>query len=424
MIHSVGLLPALAAILLVSVMALVCAEWFYIPDLLVSLAGGIIIGPIGLALVNPAAHLPWMRDFFILGVCFVLYEGGREIRLPVLRQVGLSVLALATLGMVATAVLLALLAQRFWSLGWPLSLILGGAIASTDPAALIPLVRRLALPEKVGQTIIAESACNDVVSALLVFAGLALMRSHAPTWFGGLELFGLEIGVGLLAGLLSGGLFRLLVAHERFGFLAQYAVLMGLISALAAFLAADEFSGSGFLAVFVAGVVAGQASNKTPVSVSQEGHVAEMQEFGWVSTTLVRLSLFTLLGALASSSFQLLWDHLGTILLFAFFLMFVIRPVVVFLSTGWDVRAGWKARELWFLSWVRETGVVAAALAGFWLTTGLAHARFLSSVVFGVIGLTLVIQVPTSGPWARRLGLLNRAATDTDPEACPHEPGG
>ncbi|MHB1543123.1 MAG: cation:proton antiporter [Gammaproteobacteria bacterium] len=424
MTHSIGLLPAVCAVLLVGVLALASSEWLGIPDLLMSLAGGIAIGPIGLALVNPAAHLPWMRDFFILGVCFVLYEGGREIRLPVLRQVGLSVLALSTLGVLVTAVLLAVVAERFWSLGWPLSLILGAAIASTDPATLIPLVRRLTLPEKVGQTIIAESACNDVMSALLVFAGLTLIGSRAPTLLGGVELFALEVGVGLLVGLLSGGLFRLLVAHERFGFLAQYAVLMGLISALAAFLAADEFSGSGFLAVFVAGIVAGYGTPAESTQLSREDHAFEMQEFGSVTTTLVRLTLFTLLGAFVSSSIAILWNHLGTILLFGCLLMFVIRPIVVWLSTVWDVRAHWRARELWFLCWVRETGVVAAALAGLWLASDLPHARFLSSVVFGVICLTLALQVPTTGYWALRLGLLTPATGSTDSPRSPDSSGG
>ena len=402
----IGLLPAICAILLVGVIALAGQEWLGVPDLLMALAGGIAIGPIGLALVNPAAHLPWMRDFFILGVCFVLYEGGREIRLPVLRQVGLSVLALSTFGVALTSILLAVLAQKFWSLGWPLSLILGAAIASTDPAALIPLVGRLALPEKLGQTIIAESALTDVMSALLVFAGLSLLSSHLPTWLGGLELFAIEVAVGLLAGCLSGGLFRLFVAHERFGFLAQYAVLMGLINALAAFLVADWFSGSGFLAVFVAGVVAGSGSQADATQVARVSHAQEMQEFGRVSTTLVRLAIFTLLGAFVSSSIAVLWAHLGTIVLFGCALMFVIRPVVVWLATVWDHRARWRARELWFLCWVRETGVIAAALAGLWLASGLPHAPFLSSVVFGVICLTLACQIPTSGFWAQRLGLL------------------
>jgi len=421
--HSIGLLPAVCAVLLVGVIALASSEWLGIPDLLVSLAGGIAIGPIGLALVNPASHLSWMRDFFILGVCFVLYEGGREIRLPVLRKVGLSVLSLSTLGIVLTAALLAVLAERFWSFGWPLSFILGGAIASTDPAALIPLMRRYALPEKLKQTIIAESACNDVMSALLVFVGLALIGSRTPTWLGGVELFAAEVGVGLLVGLFCGGLFRLLVAHERFGFLAQYAVLMGLINALAAFLVADKLSGSGFLAVFIAGVVAGQGATAESARASREDHAFEMREFGTVTTTLVRLTLFTLLGAFVSSSITALWDHLGTVLWFAFLLMFAIRPLVVWLSTVWDVWARWRPRELWFLCWVRETGVVAAALAGLWLTSGLPHARFLSSIVFGVICLTLALQVPTTGYWARRLGLLTPATGAIDhPES--HDPSG
>ncbi len=406
MTHSIGLLPAVCAILLVSVLALAGSEWLGIPDLLVSLVGGMAIGPIGLALVDPASHLSWMRDFFILGVCFVLYEGGREIRLKVIREVGLSVLTLSTLGVLLTTFLLAAVAEWLWSLGWPLSLILGAAIASTDPAALIPLVGRLKLPERLGQTIIAESACNDVVSALLVFAGLALIDSRSPTLLGGIKLLLLEIGVGLLAGLLIGGLFRLLVAHERFGFLAQYAVLMGLISALAAFLAADEFSGSGFLAVFVAGLVAGQHPLDMAATPPREPHALEMQEFGAVTLTLVRLTLFTLLGAFVSSSIGILWSHLGAILGFGFLLVFVIRPAVVWLSVSWDPWARWRARELWFLCWVRETGVVAAALAGLWLASGLPDARFLSSVVFGVICLTLALQVPTTGYWARRLGLL------------------
>jgi cell volume regulation protein A len=403
---STGLLAATAAVLCVAIAALATTEWLHIPEVVASLVGGVLIGPRLLGFVNPAAHLSWVRDFFILGVCLVLYEGGRTLRMPILRRVGVSVLMLATVGVLITALLIAAWSQAWWHLGWPLSLILGGALASTDPAVLIPLADRLRLPAILRETLVAEAALNDVFSALLVFEGMHLLASPTPTWGGGLLFLTTQFGVGLGAGIVAGLLFRFLVTHERFGFLSRYAVLLGFVAALAAFESAHEFSGSGFLAVFVAGVLSGPGgSRKSP-------HQEEMEHFGTTTLTVVRLTLFILLGALASTLLPEFWIHATAFLLLGLLLMFLIRPMVVWLTAAWDPYARWRARELWFLSWVRETGVVPAALAGLWLASGLPHASRMSAAVFAVIILTVVIQVPTSAPWARRLHLTSPPPPD------------
>ncbi len=395
-----GLLAATAAVLCVAIGALALSEWLRLPEVVASLVGGVLVGPRLLGFVNPAAHLSWVRDFFILGVCLVLYEGGRTLRMPVLRRVGVSVAMLATVGVLVTALLIAASCEAGWHLGWPLSLILGGALASTDPAVLIPLADRLGLPDRLRETLVAEAALNDVFSALLVFEGMHLLASPSPTWGGGLLFLATQFGVGLGAGIAAGFLFRFLVTHERFGFLSRYAVLLGFVAALAAFESAHEFSGSGFLAVFVAGLISGRKEGNR-----RSGHQEAMEHFGTTTLTVVRLTLFILLGALASTLLPEFWIHAASFLLLGLLLMFVIRPMVVWLTASWDPRARWSARELWFLSWVRETGVVPAALAGLWLASGLPHASRMAAAVFAVIILTVVVQVPTSAAWARSLHL-------------------
>jgi NhaP-type Na+/H+ or K+/H+ antiporter len=414
MTGSIGLLAATAAVLCVAIGALAASEWLHLPEVVMCLLGGVLIGPRMLGFVNPAAHLPWVRDFFILGVCLVLYEGGRTLRVPVLKRVGVSVAMLATVGVVVTSVLIAAWSQAWWHIGWPLSLILGGALASTDPAVLIPLADRLRLPDLLRETLVAEAALNDVFSALLVFEGMHLLASSSPSWGGGLDFLAIQFGVGLGAGVAAGLLFRFFVIHERFGFLSRYAVLLGFVVALAAFESAHEFSGSGFLAVFVAGLISGGSGNARTGLRQQE-----MEHFGATTLTVVRLALFILLGALASTLLPELWAHAGSLLLLGFLLMFLIRPMVVWLTAAWDPRARWRARELWFLSWVRETGVVPASLAGLWLASGLPHAPRMAATVFAVIILTIVVQVPTSALWARSLGLSSLHPQSPNPAPCP-----
>jgi cell volume regulation protein A len=181
-----------------------------------------------------------------------------------------------------------------------------------------------------------------------------------------------------------------------------------IIAILGAYLGADAVHASGFMAVFAAGVVVGNL--ETWGLESQEEHQILHSHVMENLSLLVRMLIFTLLGA--QVDFRALGQYLvpGLVLLAVF--LFVGRPLTVFLCAGPDRRARWNLKELLFLCWTRETGVIPAALVG--LLAGYRTAEgsplpgidAVASVTFVLILGTLLLQAPTTGWWARKLGLL------------------
>jgi cell volume regulation protein A len=174
------------------------------------------------------------------------------------------------------------------------------------------------------------------------------------------------------------------------------------MAVIGAYLGADGLQASGFMAVFVFGIVLG---NKDAFGFAMP--TAEQQKLDdFVATTalVMRMFIFILLGA--QVDFALMNRYLaGGIAVVAVF-MLVARPVTVFLCAWPDRRVRWSVREMLFMSWTRETGVIPGALAGLLLGMNAPQARVIASVTFIAILMTILIQATTTRWLARRLGLL------------------
>jgi len=208
--------------------------------------------------------------------------------------------------------------------------------------------------------------------------------------------------VGLLAGAVLGYLAALLIAHERWAFLKEYAPIVSIVAVLAAYFAADGLQASGFMAVFVFGIFIG---NKDSFGFSM-GPTEQKRLDEFVSTTafMMRLFIFILLGA--QVDFGLMRENLfGGIIVIVLF-MLIARPVTVFLCALPDRRAKWSFNEMLFMCWTRETGAIPAALAGLLVGIDAPGARLIASVTFIAILMTILIQAPTTKWLAQRLGLL------------------
>ena len=233
----------------------------HVPDIALFLVAGIALGPELLGVLNiPATStLSWV--IIIFAVSYTLFDGGAALNLKVLSMVWISLAIIVTIGMLITALVVGLAAQ--WILGIPLTvgLLLGAAMASTDPATLVPLFKQVRVREKVSQFVVSESALNDPMGVIITFAFLGLVvggdsRGHISI---GREVFNLvfQAGVGIVAGLVLGYLASFFVAHERYGFLMEYLPLITLIAVVAGYLGAVGLHASGFMAAFIAGVVMG-----------------------------------------------------------------------------------------------------------------------------------------------------------------------
>jgi cell volume regulation protein A len=210
--------------------------------------------------------------------------------------------------------------------------------------------------------------------------------------------------IGIAAGAVLGYLAALLIAHERWAFLAEYAPVVTLVAVIGAYFAADGMQASGFMAVFVFGIVLG---NKESFGFKMEpGEAQKLDEFVVTTAFIMRLFIFILLGA--QVDFALMGQHWAGGVIVVAVLMLVARPLTVFACALPDRRARWSFNEMLFMCWTRETGVIPAALAGLLLGMKAPGAQMIASVTFIAILTTILIQAPTTKWLGGKLGLLQK----------------
>jgi len=214
-----------------------------------------------------------------------------------------------------------------------------------------------------------------------------------------------EAAIGIVAGLALGYLAALLIAHERWAFLMEYAPVVTLVALIGAYFAADGLHASGFMAVFVFGMVIG---NKESFGFNMaEGEQQQLDQYVLTTAFIMRLFIFLLLGSqvdLALMNRYLLGGIIVTVIF-----MLIARPMTVLLCALPDRRARWTWGEILFLCWTRETGVIPAALAGLLVGMDAPGARVIASVTFIAILMTVLIQAPTTRWLGAKLGLMERS---------------
>jgi potassium/hydrogen antiporter len=393
-------------VLAVGTLAALLAQKIRIPDVALFLIAGIAVGPQALGLVHIPADSALNEIIVLFGASYILFDGGAALRLPVLKQVWITIVVIATIGVVITAAVTA--AAAHFIVGAPVivALLLGATLASTDPATLIPIFRQVQIRDRVAQTVMSESAFNDAMSAILTFAVAALATGSGAFSLAGSFIALIEqSGIGITAGIAFGYLAALLIAHERWAFLTEYAPIVTLVAVISAYFAAEGLHASGFMAVFVFGIMLG---NKETFGFRMEaGEQQKLAEFVLTTSFIMRLFIFILLGA--QVDFHLLKQFwLGGVGVVAV-LMLLARPLTVFLCAWPDRRAKWSFAEMLFMCWTRETGIIPAALASLLLGAKVPGAHLIASVTFVAILMTILIQAPTTEWLARRLGLLRAA---------------
>ena len=384
------------------------AQKIKIPDVAVFLIVGMLIGPDALGLIDIKADSALNQIILLFGASYILFDGGASLRFKVLKHVWITIVVLATVGVVVTAAITSLAA--YYILGIPLmvALLLGSTLASTDPATLVPIFRQLHIRDRVAQTVVSESAFNDATGAIITFGVLAVAMGTGQFSLTAslLDLLKQSV-IGIGAGAALGYLAALLIAHERWSFLAEYAPVVTLAAVIAAYFAADGLQASGFMAVFVFGIMLGNKESfgfKMP-----SGEAQKLEDYVATTAFIMRLFIFILLGA--QVDFGLMSQHLvGGVIVVTIF-MLVARPATVFLCALPDRRARWSFNEMVFMCWTRETGVIPAALAGLLLGMKAPGAPMIASVTFIAILMTILIQAPTTKWLGRRLGLLENSKT-------------
>jgi cell volume regulation protein A len=376
-----------------------------IPDVAVFLVVGMLIGPAALGLIDIKADSALYQILLLFGASYILFDGGASLRFHVMKQVWITIVVIATVGVVITAAITTAAAHLVLGVPWIVAALLGATLASTDPATLVPIFRQVHVRDRVAQMVMSESAFNDATGAIVTFGVLTVAMGTGEfslTW-SLVELLK-EAAIGIVAGTVLGYLAALLIAHERWGFFLEYAPVVTIMAVIGAYFAADGLQASGFMAVFVFGIMLG---NKDSLGFNMEsGESQKLDQYVETTAFIMRLFIFILLGS--QVDFGLMNKYLlGGIIVVAIF-MLVARPVTVFVCALPDRRARWSLNEMLFMCWTRETGVIPAALAGILLGVKAPGAQMIASVTFIAILMTILIQAPTTRWLAGKLGLLEK----------------
>lgn len=379
------------------------ARLLRVPDVVVFLLVGMLAGPSVLGLVDIKADSSINQLILIFGSSYILFDGGATIRLKVLKEVWITIVVISTIGLLITAVITGAAAYYFLGIPFIVALLLGTVISSTDPATLVPVFKQVKIKGRVAQTVMSESAFNDAMGAILTFTvlGVAMGAGEFSAGDAVIDLLKQSL-LGILIGGILGYTAAFLIAHQKFGFLAEYAPVVTLMAVIGAYMGADGMHASGFMAVFVFGIMLGNQESLGFERVKHDEVILE--DFIMTTSLIMRMFIFILLGA--QVDFGLMNQYLigGTAVVAVF--MLVARPATVFLCALPDRRAKWSFKEMLFMCWTRETGVIPGALAGMLVGMKAPGAQIIASVTFIAILVTILIQATTTKWLAKKLDLL------------------
>ncbi|MGB9044540.1 MAG: potassium/proton antiporter [Pseudolabrys sp.] len=326
-----------------------------------------------------------------IALALILFDGGLRTRFASFRNVLGPAVTLATVGVLITAVLTAPVAKFVLGIGWIPALLVGAVVASTDAAAVFFLInaRGLRLRPRVRAVLEVESGTNDPFAVFLALLLIEILLVGDQSWSHAMMIFLRDAILGCVIGF-AGGQIITLVLNRLVLAQGLHAPFVA-VSALVVFAFANAVHASGFLAVYLAGLVVGNKQTRAHNSV-----VVFLDAATW----LAQIVMFVLLGLLA-------WPHrladtlLGAIAI-SLVLMLVARPVAVFLCLA---PFKFQVNEKIFLSWVGLRGAVGIFLASIPLLVGLPGAHLYFDVAFVVVASSLLVQGWTVALAARKLDI-------------------
>ena len=397
-------LLTLSLLLVAALAARFLASVIRVPEILVLVAIGALMGPSALDVIDVPLESLGAQLIFTLGVSLILFYGGLNLSLPLLRRVWVGLSMLVVPGVIITTLIVGATAYLVFDLPWSAALLIGAVLSPTDPAILIPLFVRSRLRPKVAQTVIAESAFNDPTGAVLALTLAGVLLSGDGSLAEPAVEFVVDLGISTVIGLVAGVLLAAAISSHRSGIWRESSALAVLTVVTISFFSLDTAGGSGYLGAFLAGLLVGNMEHLGLAMHSE--HEQEMRAFAFNAADLVTLFVFVVLGA--NIPFADLGANLLPAIAVLAALLLVARPLTVLVCTLPDRGAAWTRNERIFLCWTRETGVVPAALVGVLAGLGVPHTEIYASVVALAILLTLLLQALPAAWLAERLGLVER----------------
>lgn len=403
----------LAGIIILGILAQWFAWRFKIPAILPLILIGLLVGPIASEFFNEDGS-KWIEPiwngkkglfpgnglyyFVSLAISIILFEGGLTLKMGEIKSVGPVITKLITLGSAVTFFGAGFVAHDVFDLSWEISFLFSGLIIVTGPTVITPILRNIPLKKDISTVLKWEGILIDPIGALvavLVFEFISVgggsgFTQTALLEFGKIVLFGTTFGF-TFAHALAFAVNKKLIPHYLLNVVSLSTVLL-------VFVASDVFAHeSGLLAVVVMGMVLGNG---------KLNNLDELLYFKESLSVLLISILFILLSANIDYDQLLLLYNIKTLILFLL-IVFVIRPIAVFLSTH---KSNLKIKEKLFISWVGPRGIVAAGIASLFgsklLKQGVAGAEYITPLVFMIVLGTVLLNATTARLFAKLVGVF------------------
>jgi potassium/hydrogen antiporter len=384
------ILIGIALLLVLSVLVSKISERFGVPTLLLFLGLGMLAGsegPGGIYFDNPGAA----QFIGVVSLALILFSGGLFTEWKNIKPVMVQGVILATLGVFLTALTMAVFAMKLLGFTFLEGLLLGSIISSTDAAAVFSILRSkgLSLKGELKQLLELESGSNDPMAVFLTIIVIQMLIQPPASPLDLIFIFLSQMTLGAILGYLMGLCIVFLVNRLHLGYEGLYSVLT-LSLVLLTYGLADFLGGNGFLAVYLAGIVVG---NRDFI------HKRSLLHFHDGLAWLMQITMFLTLGLLVFPS--RIVPVAGVGLLLAAFLMFVARPLSIFLCL---LPTRYNLREKTYVSWVGLRGAVPIILATYPFMAHLPQAALLFNLVFFVVLTSALFQgtsVPLVAKWLR-----------------------
>ena len=379
-------------LLLASIFAWKVSSKLGIPALLLFLAIGMLAGsdgPGGIYFDNAQVA----QSVGVVALAFILFAGGLETEWKIVRPALGGALSLSTIGVLLTAVVVAVFALLVLHVSFIEGLLLGAIISATDAAAVFSVLgaKNLQLTGKLLPMLELESGTNDPMAVFLTLGLTRLLTDPHESIWGVILLFVQQMGIGVAFGLVIGWGATWLITRLNLDVEGLYRVFT-IALVLFAYGSTASLGGSGFLAVYLVGLLLGNSSIQ---------HVDRLSRFHDSLSWLMQIAMFLILGLLVFPS--RLPAVIGSGLLITFVAVFLARPASVLVAL---LPVKMPMREKLFVSWVGLRGAVPIVLATFPLLAGLSRASLLFDLVFFVVLASVLLQGTTVSLVAKWLGVV------------------
>jgi cell volume regulation protein A len=387
-----------SVLIILSILTIKLSARFGIPSLTLFLVIGMLAGsdgPGGLYFDNPQL----VQTLGVIALVLILFSGGLDTEWTGVRPVLWNGLALSTIGVVLTALLVGWFVSVVQHLSFLEGLLLGAIVSSTDAAAVFMVLRarNTRIPKRLANLLELESGSNDPMGVVLVLAIIQLLINPATSFGELLGFFVVQMTVGAVLGLAMGELIRWTLNTVKLELTGIYPVLSVAFAILTYGLTA-ELKGSGFLAVYLAGLF----MRRRPVA-----HQRTLVHFHDGLAWLMQITMFLMLGLQVFPARLLPIASTG--LLVSLFLILVARPVSVYLALAFS---RFSFREQTLIAWVGLRGAVPIVLATFPVLAGIQQADTIFHLVFFIALTSVLLQGPPI-PWITRMLGLDRLPSNS-----------